>query len=43
MKRLLVIRHAKTHPALAGQKDFDRKLNDRGLADAPRMAQRLLD
>ncbi|MCA6491316.1 MAG: histidine phosphatase family protein [Chitinophagaceae bacterium] len=43
MKRLLLIRHAKTHPALAGQKDFDRKLNERGLADAPRMAQRLLD
>lgn len=43
MKRLLVIRHAKTHPALAGQKDFDRTLNDRGQQDAPRMAQRLID
>lgn len=43
MKRLLVIRHAKTHPALAGQKDFDRTLNDRGQQDAPKMAQRLID
>ena len=43
MKRLLVIRHAKTHPAYLGQKDFDRVLNERGLQDAPRMAQRLVE
>lgn len=43
MKRLLVIRHAKTHPAHLGQKDIDRMLNERGLQDAPRMAQRLVE
>lgn len=43
MKRLLVIRHAKTHPAKQGQKDFDRMLNERGEQDAPKMAQRLID
>jgi len=43
VKRLLIIRHAKTHPAQMGQKDFDRVLNDRGLQDAPRMAQRLVE
>lgn len=43
VKRLLVIRHAKTHPAQWGQKDIDRVLNERGLQDAPMMAQRLLN
>jgi len=43
VKRLLVIRHAKTHPAHLGQKDIDRMLNERGLQDAPRMAQRLVE
>ena len=43
MKRLLVIRHAKTHPAQVGQKDFDRTLNERGQQDAPKMARRLID
>lgn len=43
VKRLLVIRHAKTHPGQIGQKDFDRTLNDRGQQDAPMMAKRLLD
>lgn len=42
MKRLLVIRHAKTHPAQTGQKDFDRMLNERGLQDAANMAERLI-
>jgi phosphohistidine phosphatase len=43
MKQLLVIRHAKSSWALAGQDDFDRPLNERGMRDAPMMAQRLLD
>lgn len=42
MKRLLVIRHAKTHPAQPGQKDFDRMLNERGWEDAANMAERLI-
>jgi phosphohistidine phosphatase len=41
MKRLLVIRHAKSSWALAGQEDFERPLNDRGHRDAPMMADRL--
>lgn len=43
MKKLLIIRHAKSSWSLAGQDDFDRPLNDRGMKDAPIMAQRLLD
>lgn len=43
MKQLLVIRHAKSSWALEGQPDFDRPLNDRGMRDAPAMAQRVLD
>jgi phosphohistidine phosphatase len=43
MKQLLIIRHAKSSWANTGQDDFDRPLNDRGLRDAPVMAQRLLD
>jgi phosphohistidine phosphatase len=43
MKQLLIIRHAKSSWALAGQDDFDRPLNTRGMHDAPMMAQRLLD
>src|SRR6478736_1961603 len=42
MKRLLVIRHAKSSWAIAGQEDFDRPLNDRGHRDAPAMAERLM-
>lgn len=41
MKRLILIRHAKSswdYPLLS---DFDRPLNPRGRRDAPRMAQRL--
>ena len=43
MKQLLIIRHAKSSWALVGQDDFDRPLNERGMNDAPMMAQRLLD
>ncbi len=43
LKQLLIIRHAKSSWAIAGQDDFDRPLNDRGIRDAPMMAQRLLD
>lgn len=42
MKRLVLIRHAKSswkHPELA---DFDRPLNQRGRQDAPMMGERLL-
>ncbi len=43
MKQILIIRHAKSSWALAGQEDFDRPLNDRGQRDAPMMARRMLD
>ena len=43
MKQLLIIRHAKSSWAIAGQDDFERPLNDRGHRDAPMMAERLLD
>jgi phosphohistidine phosphatase len=43
MKQLFIIRHAKSSWAMSGQPDFDRPLNDRGLRDAPEMAQRLWD
>lgn len=42
MKQLLIIRHAKSSWDNAGQDDFDRPLNERGMRDAPMMAQRLL-
>lgn len=42
MKKLLIIRHAKSSWDAAVQSDFDRPLNERGLKDAPAMAQRLL-
>lgn len=42
MKTLIVVRHAKSSWANIGQSDFDRSLNDRGKADAPKMAERLL-
>lgn len=41
MKQLLLIRHAKSSWETAGEKDFDRPLNDRGKRDAPAMAKRL--
>jgi phosphohistidine phosphatase len=40
MKRLYLVRHAKSSWKLAGQiSDFDRPLNPRGLRDAPFMAE----
>ena len=42
MKRILIIRHAKSSWAEIGQRDFDRPLNERGLRDAPEMARRLI-
>jgi phosphohistidine phosphatase len=41
MKRLIVVRHAKSSEAEPGQKDFDRPLSDRGKKDASQMGQRL--
>jgi phosphohistidine phosphatase len=43
MKKLLLIRHAKSSWADAGMDDFDRPLNERGKVDAPSMAKRLLN
>lgn len=43
MKRLTLLRHAKSSWADSGQQDFDRPLNKRGLHDAPLMSQRLLE
>jgi phosphohistidine phosphatase len=42
MKKLLLIRHAKSSWNDIAQKDFERPLNDRGHRDAPKMAKRLL-
>ena len=41
MKILILIRHAKSSWNDAGQKDFDRPLNDRGHKDALAMAERM--
>ena len=38
MKTLLLVRHAKTHQAAIGEKDFDRKLTDRGKKNAVEIA-----
>ncbi len=38
MKTLIIIRHAKTHQADWGEKDFDRKLTGRGEKNAKEMA-----
>lgn len=43
MKQLTLLRHAKSSWVDAGQSDHDRPLNDRGLRDAPMMAQRLVE
>lgn len=43
MKRLYLIRHAKSSWAEPGLPDFDRPLNGRGKADAPFMGKRLAD
>ncbi len=42
MKKLLIIRHAKSSWSSLEMEDFDRPLNDRGNHDAPMMAKRLL-
>ncbi|MBV9045999.1 MAG: histidine phosphatase family protein [Alphaproteobacteria bacterium] len=39
MKRLLLLRHAKTEPAGAGVEDHDRKLMARGRDDAPKLGR----
>jgi phosphohistidine phosphatase len=41
MKTIIIVRHAKSSWADLGQQDFDRPLNARGLADAPKMGERL--
>ena len=41
MKRLVVIRHAKSSWKDPGARDFDRPLNRRGKTDAPEMGRRL--
>ena len=41
MKRLIVVRHAKSDWSLPDQDDWDRPLNPRGQRDAPEMARRL--
>ncbi|HSH03157.1 MAG TPA: histidine phosphatase family protein [Anaerolineae bacterium] len=41
MKTLLVMRHAKSSWSNAGMSDFERPLNNRGQADAPRMGKLL--
>ena len=41
MRRLTVVRHAKSDWSLPGQEDWDRPLNRRGQRDAPEMARRL--
>jgi phosphohistidine phosphatase len=43
MKRIFLIRHAKSSWGDFSVPDFDRPLNDRGKADAPAMAKRLLE
>lgn len=41
MKRLTLLRHAKTETQHSGQEDWDRELEPRGQKDAPEMARRL--
>jgi phosphohistidine phosphatase len=41
MRRLTLVRHAKSDWSLPGQQDWDRPLNKRGQRDAPEMARRL--
>jgi phosphohistidine phosphatase len=43
MKRLVLVRHAKSSWDDPSLSDFDRPLNDRGKKDAPEMAKRLSD
>ena len=41
LRRLTLVRHAKSDWSLPGQQDWDRVLNKRGQQDAPEMARRL--
>lgn len=41
MRRLTLLRHAKTEAQHSGQEDWDRELEPRGQQDAPEMARRL--
>jgi len=41
VKRLILVRHAKSDWSLPDQEDWDRPLNARGQRDAPEMARRL--
>lgn len=43
MKKLVIIRHAKSDWSTPEQDDFDRELNKRGMADAPMMGKVLND
>jgi phosphohistidine phosphatase len=43
MKRLMIVRHAKSDWNSTNLNDFDRPLNHRGLQSAPEMAARLLE
>lgn len=43
MKKLFIVRHAKSSWSNPGLKDFDRPLNDRGNKDAPFMSQFIAD
>ena len=43
MRRLTLVRHAKSDWSLPDQPDWDRPLNKRGQRDAPEMARRLRD
>lgn len=42
LKKLIMIRHAKSSWDIGSLSDFDRPLNERGKRDAPEMARRLL-
>ncbi len=41
MKSLTLFRHAKTEPDAETGRDFDRRLNERGRKDAPRMGEEI--
>ena len=43
MKRVFLIRHAKSSWSNPGLSDFDRPLNNRGYSDAPMMAKKLAE
>ena len=43
MKKLFLMRHAKSDWNDRNLSDFDRPLNDRGIRNAPEMGKRLLD